>query len=69
MKISILKTPLDTLRPLCAARLLAMGINSNGTPREMRGVRREEEEEEEARGEDETPMTSKLRVLDRTGPD
>lgn len=68
MKISILKTPLDTLRPLCAARLLAMGINSNGTPREMKGVRREEEEEE-ARGEDETPMTSKLRVLDRTGPD
>lgn len=47
------------MRPLCTARLLAMGINSNGTPREMRGDRREEEEEE-ARGEDETPMTSKF---------
>lgn len=50
-KISILKKPRDTVRPLCAARLLAMGINSNGSPREMRGDRREEEEEE-ARGRD-----------------
>lgn len=31
-------------------------------PREMRGDRREEEEE--ARGEEETPMTSKLKLLE-----
>lgn len=29
-KISILQKPRDTVRPLCAARLPAMGINSNG---------------------------------------
>lgn len=33
-------------------------------PRELRGDRREEEE---ARGEEETPMTSKFRLLDQSG--
>lgn len=39
-QISILEKPRDTVRPLCAARLLVMGINSNGRPGEMRGDRR-----------------------------
>lgn len=36
-RISILKKPGDTVRPLCAACLPVMGINSSGRARDMRG--------------------------------